>query len=68
MSYVHVRAGRARNGDVGAVPGFVGTYDDAGKLTRVRVRRGTHYAAGDVIATVNPFNHVHLNVGGRARK
>ena len=63
VSYVHVRAGRARNGDVGSVPGFVGTYDDAGKLTRVRVRRGTHYAAGDVIATVNPFNHVHLNVG-----
>ena len=51
------------NGDVGVVPGFVGTYDDAGKLARVRVRRGTHYAAGDVIATVNPFNHVHLNVG-----
>ena len=43
--------------------GFVGTYDDAGKLARVRVRRGTHFAAGDVIATVNPFNHVHLNVG-----
>ena len=38
-------------------------YDDAGKLTRVRVRRGTHFAAGDVIATVNAFNHVHLNVG-----
>jgi sugar lactone lactonase YvrE/murein DD-endopeptidase MepM/ murein hydrolase activator NlpD len=63
VSYVHVRAGRARNGDVGAVPGFVGTYDDKGTLTRVRVRRGTHYAAGDVIATVNAFNHVHLNVG-----
>ena len=40
VSYVHVRAGRARNGDVGSVPGFVGTYDEAGKLTRVRVRRG----------------------------
>ena len=63
VSYVHVRAGRERRGDVGAVPGFVGTYDDAGKLTRVRVRRGTHYSTGDVIATVNAFNHVHLNVG-----
>ena len=63
VSYVHVRAGRERKGDVGAVPGFVGTYDDAGKLTRVRVRRGTHYSTGDVIATVNGFNHVHLNVG-----
>lgn len=63
VSYVHVRAGRERHGDVGIVPGFVGTYDDAGKLTRVRVRRGTHYTAGDLIATVNAFNHVHLNVG-----
>jgi sugar lactone lactonase YvrE/murein DD-endopeptidase MepM/ murein hydrolase activator NlpD len=63
VSYVHVRAGRERKGDIGAVPGFVGTYDDTGKLARVRVRRGTHYAAGDVIATVNAFNHVHLNVG-----
>ena len=27
------------------------------------MRRGTHYAAGDLIATVNAFNHVHLNVG-----
>jgi len=63
VSYVHVRAGRERRGDVGAVPGFVGTYDDTGKLRRVRVRRGAHYAAGDVIASVNPFNHVHLNVG-----
>jgi hypothetical protein len=63
VSYVHIRAGRERRGDVGAVPGFVGTYDPAGKLVRVRVRRGTHYAAGDVIGTVNPFNHVHLNIG-----
>jgi hypothetical protein len=29
----------------------------------VRVRRGTRFAAGEVIASVNPFNHVHLNVG-----
>jgi sugar lactone lactonase YvrE len=63
VSYVHVRAGRPRRGGVGGIPGFVGTYDENGRLARVRVRRGTHYSAGDVIATVNPFNHVHLNVG-----
>ena len=34
-----------------------------GNWRGVRVRRGTHYAAGDLIATVNAFNHVHLNVG-----
>jgi len=27
------------------------------------VRRGTRFATGDVIASVNRFNHVHLNVG-----
>jgi hypothetical protein len=43
--------------------GFVPDFDSTGKLARVRVRRGTRFAAGDVIASVNPFNHVHLNVG-----
>ena len=63
LTYVHVRAGRERKSEVTSVPGFTASYDASGKLARVRVRRGTHYAAGDVIATVNPFNHVHLNVG-----
>jgi hypothetical protein len=29
----------------------------------VRVRRGTRFGTGDVIGTVNQFNHVHLTVG-----
>jgi hypothetical protein len=41
----------------------VPTYDDTGRLSRVRVKRGARFAAGEVIASVNPFNHVHLNVG-----
>ena len=36
---------------------------DTGKPARVRVRRGTHVASGDVIGSVNRFRHVHLNVG-----
>ena len=63
ITYVHVRAGRQRKAMSAPLTASSGTYDIAGKLARVRVRRATHFAAGDVIATVNPFNHVHLNVG-----
>jgi len=63
ISYVHVRAGRSRSSDVLEHDGFVPGFDSAGKLARIRVRRGTRFATGDVIASVNRFNHVHLNVG-----
>jgi sugar lactone lactonase YvrE/murein DD-endopeptidase MepM/ murein hydrolase activator NlpD len=63
IGYVHVRAGRTRSAGLVEHDGFVPGFDSAGKLARVRVRRGTRFAAGDVIASVNPFNHVHLNVG-----
>jgi sugar lactone lactonase YvrE/murein DD-endopeptidase MepM/ murein hydrolase activator NlpD len=63
ISYVHVRAGRSRTGQLVDHDGFVAGFDAAGKLARVRVRRGARFAAGAVIASVNPFNHVHLNVG-----
>ena len=61
LAYVHIRAGRARNADVDSSR-FVANYDGR-RLTRLRVRRGARFAAGDVIGTVNRFNHVHLNVG-----
>src|SRR5262249_2729548 len=41
---------------------FVANYDGK-KLTRLRVKRGARFAAGDLIGTVNRFNHVHVNVG-----
>jgi DNA-binding beta-propeller fold protein YncE len=63
ISYVHVRAGRTRSSGMVEHDGFVPDFDGTGKLARVRVRRGTRFAAGDVIGSVNPFNHVHLNVG-----
>ena len=61
LTYVHVRAGRGRDGLLDPSR-FVATYDGK-KLTRLRVKRGARFAAGDLIATVNQFNHVHLNVG-----
>lgn len=63
ISYVHIRVGRTRHGDVLDPGRFVATPDERGRVARVRVRRGTRFSAGDVIGTVNPFNHVHVNVG-----
>jgi hypothetical protein len=63
VAYVHVRVGRARTGDVFDRARFVPTFDDRGRVARVRVKRGARFRTGDVIATANPFNHVHLNVG-----
>ena len=61
LAYIHIRAGRTRDRDLD-VSRFVANYDGR-RLTRLRVRRGARFAAGDPIGTVNRFNHVHLNVG-----
>ncbi len=63
VGYVHVRVGRRRNGDVIDANRFVATRDEKGRVVSMRVKRGARFATGDTIATVNPFNHVHLNVG-----
>jgi sugar lactone lactonase YvrE len=63
ISYVHVRAGRTRAGEILDPAQFAGTYDEQGKLVGIRAKRGSRFATGDAIGTVNPFNHVHLNVG-----
>jgi sugar lactone lactonase YvrE len=69
VAYVHVRAGRAGRGapaddDVAFDPDrFVASYDADGKLARIRVKRGARFDTGDVVGSVNAFNHVHLNVG-----
>ena len=63
LSYVHVRAGRSWDNHVLDAERFVPTYDESGTLVRVRVKRGARFATGEVIGTVNPFNHVHLNIG-----
>jgi sugar lactone lactonase YvrE len=63
VTYVHVRAGRTRRNDVFDPARFVPTYDAAGRLILMRVKRGARFTTGDVVGTVNRFNHVHLNVG-----
>jgi hypothetical protein len=61
LTYVHIRAARSRTALLDSSR-FVANYDGR-KLTRLRVKRGAQFAAGDLIGTVNRFNHVHMNVG-----
>ena len=63
VAYVHLRVGRDARGRAIADPRFVITRDEAGEITRVRLRRGSRFATGEVIGTVNRFYHSHLNVG-----
>jgi hypothetical protein len=63
LSYVHLRAGRNRDGRVLDHTRFVASRDDNGRLVDVRVKRGARFDVGDLLGTVNSFNHVHLNVG-----
>ena len=63
IGYVHIRAGRGPRDEVVDRDRFVPTFDESGTLARIRVKRGARFAAGDIIGTVNAFNHVHLNVG-----
>ncbi len=63
MTYVHLRAGRELH-DVPLDPErFAARYDEAGKVLGVRVKRGARFGTGEMIGSVNRFNHVHMNVG-----
>jgi sugar lactone lactonase YvrE len=63
VAYVHVRVGRARGDRLYDRERFVPNYDERGRLAGIRVKRGARFVTGEVIASVNQFNHVHLNVG-----
>lgn len=63
LAYVHIRAGRTGADTVLDTPQFVPTFDEEGKLVRVRAKRGSRFRTGEVIGSVNRFNHVHLNIG-----
>ncbi len=63
MSYIHLRVGRNAKDEIQHPDKFKPILDLAGKLARVRVRRGTRFKVGDFIGTLNFLNHVHLNFG-----
>ena len=63
FAYIHMRVGRSLEGEMFDDPRFLPIKDEAGKVVRVRVRRGTRFRAGDAVGTVNRMYHVHLNFG-----
>ena len=59
LAYIHMRVGRdARNNVLD--PRFQVLRGADGKPERVRVRRGTRFAVGDALGTINPMAHVHM--------
>jgi hypothetical protein len=63
LTYVHVRVARTESSTPFDLTRFVPAYNDTGKMVGMRAKRGGRVAAGERIATVNAFNHVHLSVG-----
>jgi hypothetical protein len=63
VSYIHLRVGRDDQDKPFNDPRFIYVRDDAQKIARVRLRRGTHFRSGDALGTINRMYHVHLNTG-----
>ena len=59
ISYIHMRVGRDPKGRA-VDDRFELLRSERGKPQRVRVRRGTRFAVGDTLGTVNAMAHVHL--------
>jgi sugar lactone lactonase YvrE len=63
VSYIHVHVGRDKDAKMFDDARFIPVTESAGKLSRVRIKRGTRFRAGDAVGTVNKMYHVHLNIG-----
>ncbi|HEX8129039.1 MAG TPA: NHL repeat-containing protein [Pyrinomonadaceae bacterium] len=63
MTYVHLRVGRSERDELIDEARFTPQRDDGGKLTRVRIKRGTRFRVGDALGTINRMYHVHMNFG-----
>ena len=63
LGYVHMHVGRGAHGAALDPARFVPVRDEAGKLARMRVRRGARFAVGDVLGSINQMAHVHLWMG-----
>jgi len=63
LGYIHLRLGRDATDKFFDDKRFIFTKDESGKLSNVRIPRGTKFKAGDAIGTLNAMNHVHLIAG-----
>ncbi|MCV2355727.1 gluconolaconase [Paucibacter sp. B2R-40] len=68
LSYIHLRVGRSASGRVLDADRFLLLHDERGNAERVRVRRGTHFKAGEVLGSVNSMAHVHVELGANGYK
>jgi hypothetical protein len=65
IGYVHIRIGRSPSGEPFPDGRFQFQRDKNGRVSGLRVPRGTKFRAGEPIGTLNAMNHVHL-VAGRS--
>lgn len=63
MVYVHLRVGRDEKDKLIDEARFSPLRDAEGKLTRLRIKRGTRFRTGDALGTINRMYHVHMNFG-----
>lgn len=63
VGYIHIRLGRDQSGRPFGDTRFQFERDAGGKLSGVRIPRGTKFGAGEPIGTLNSMNHVHLIAG-----
>lgn len=63
LSYIHMRVGRNARGQVLDPSRFVLQMDERGRPESMRVRRGTRFAAGEVLGSINTMAHVHVELG-----
>jgi hypothetical protein len=63
MTYVHLRVGRSERDEMLDTNVFIPVRDAAGKVARVRLRRGTRLRVGQALGTINRMYHVHMNLG-----
>lgn len=63
LSYIHIRVGRDKRGQLFNPRQFQLVLDVAGRPERIRVRRGTRFQAGDALGSINAMAHVHINLG-----
>ena len=66
IGYIHVKIARDQNDQPIGIKEAIFSRDSQGKISGVRVPRGTRINAGDIIGTLNRFNHVHLIAGAAA--
>ena len=68
MTYIHMRVGRTATGEPIDPTRFQLIRDAQGRVSRVRVKRGTRFRVGDALGTINRMAHVHLELGAPRAK